>query len=804
MFLNIFAIRSITQTKKTMKETILKMLGILAAVLMLAACSEKDNNDDDNPLKPDTPINQGDWQTVSASGGTIEKGDIAITFPSGTFSSDTKVAVTEVKKGSILGEYEVSPFYQITLPLTMVKPLTVKVKCAETGDDINAILHVPATAISEGRQEYIDMTVKSTYKDGGYTLSLPAFDNGETTESVSLSIGIGHMMRIEDSDATRSSIKGWHIDVSPITWAENYENVKKLDMEETVRRAIANLESRGFQLATYFNREVPILIQGMEETGVMYQSRICNELNTVCISSKFLTHFGQDIAGTIYDVPTWKRTVIHELTHYYQAEYDPRWAPVKALVGGDIMVLYEAGAVWAEKLNDDGTPSTAFIQQYLGQFMESAKEYKKGVNHADIGYAAAALLEYFTKFRTSEGFDNKSVVELYKLWNKETLEYTATGLPGTSFEYIQEWADNHKSKFFIGDGYDDFVLKMATGKVLPGLKDLRTFIPSGNKNDNEFKNDGEIKFNGQCYPYGCHTNFFSLNLGDDFNKSGSYNNKQLKIEQNEDGVQTYVVVQTNNGKTLIDGKVRKGEPLIISGEKIESFRPSKDNAISAAKGVRFFLLTTNRNNEKTLPMDITVTLGDAEKPKISKVQVDRIIGHFKMNPIITGSYEFQGVDKRDKDYFNCSLTESGNTVHVKGTHKDVKGTSTDEATISFDIIGTKGGYGTWKIQNLKYHYLYTDTQEKNPSKSYFVVRHELRFELTDLPYGYFNELKDSAGKPYIWIRFNGSKEETGGLKVTDAYYKEETFSYGDTKTEECSGVVNYDQNKFEIALYIWE
>lgn len=48
---------------------------------------------------PEVPVNKDDWQTIPASGGTITKDSISIAFPSGTFMSDSKVAITEVKKG---------------------------------------------------------------------------------------------------------------------------------------------------------------------------------------------------------------------------------------------------------------------------------------------------------------------------------------------------------------------------------------------------------------------------------------------------------------------------------------------------------------------------------------------------------------------------------------------------------------------------------------------------------------------------------------------------------------------------------
>ena len=97
---------------------------LVCTALLLAtpftACSDSDDPEvPDKPDTPVTPVNPEDYQAVPVSGGTIEKGDIAITFPSGTFTKDEQVAITEVKKGEIGGKNEASPFYQVTMPCTV-------------------------------------------------------------------------------------------------------------------------------------------------------------------------------------------------------------------------------------------------------------------------------------------------------------------------------------------------------------------------------------------------------------------------------------------------------------------------------------------------------------------------------------------------------------------------------------------------------------------------------------------------------------------------------------------------------------
>ena len=121
------------------------------------------------------PISDSDWQTVPATGGTIEKDDIALTFASGTFKTDAKVAITSVKKGEIGGQYEASPFYQISMPCTAAKPVTVKFKSADKCDDVCVVAHSRAFCMSSGQEKKAEMKYETTY----YT---------DTTETSSMSL----------------------------------------------------------------------------------------------------------------------------------------------------------------------------------------------------------------------------------------------------------------------------------------------------------------------------------------------------------------------------------------------------------------------------------------------------------------------------------------------------------------------------------------------------------------------------------------------------------------------------------------
>ena len=824
-----------------MKKNILRTLWMLATILMLTACSEKDDNADNStdptPVNPEKPISSDDWQTVSTSGGTIEKGDIAISFPAGTFSSDTKVAITEVKEGESCGDYEVSKFYQLTMPGTVHKAITVQIKSDRLEDDPIFATSSLGYRKSAGELFMKNLNFEPVYADGRYSMTIPASENGDNASNQSFIIGLanpdqgtaganshthdasGKSYVLSKTHKWPTGVQGkvgnieWYFDCS---WRLSFS--QKLDCQNNiptynkyVEEAIKQIQDLGFTIKT--SCKIPIVFdilytgsvfnlskeKDMETFGNFVQSPYNDGWNSIELNVNTIFSAGET---------TMKQTIIHEILHYFQSHYDPRWPCEKS--GGEDDILSEAGSVWAEQFMNNGKLNSSFIKQFLPLYLVSLKDLdvaysndgakdNKGLQYRRSGYAMSTLLYYLTTPECHKkmgwdykylGIDKYKIVEIYQKWK----DYQ-----GQSYRPFERWIANYCG-FMDSDQFDSYILCLLTGNLLEGVNVATVGYPDGfHSRKAIFKSNGKEEFDGNCYCYGCASSRFELFQYTNEKGEKSYKGKNIIIKHDGEDLTSYVIAESKNKEyKLIKGKANSKEDLAISGDDLEKL-------FGEDRVAYLHVVTINHINKiQAYPFKVSCEIKDAEKAKFSKVEIERVIGKFKMKPIITGSYEYQGVDKRDKDYFNCSLTDSGNTLHVNGTHKETRGTCTDETTISFDIIGTSGDCSTWKIQNLKYNYLYVDTQEKNSDKSYFVVRHELRFELTDLPNSTWQSLKDSAGKPYIWIRFYGSKNEEGGLKVTDAYYKEETYSYGQSKTEECSGVVDYVNNEFTIALNIWE
>lgn len=433
---------------------------ILALALCLTmACSEKS---DDAPVKPDTPTTPstptGNKFTVPAQGGTVTTGDIAIVIPSGTFSKETQIWVEEVTSGSVRGEDEVSKFYKLTLPVTTKKPMKVTIKCSTPADDVFLVAHAPVIGLSNWEEGYGDVPIEATYNNGEYTAELPAFENGESTETNSFSVGLARVVRDANTRAANDHQVGnisWHINKTHRFNIANATGDLEAALHQYIREAITILHGLGFKVSG--TRDIPfefaILDKG--EYGQFCQSAVKDSWSVIKLSEKLVTESSVDNVDL-------KQTVIHELMHYFQSDYDTRWPCTKyRYVSGDELMMYECGGVWVEKFMNDGKPSSEFVKTYIYSFTQGLHGYlseiysglSEGVRHQQHGYAMSSLLEYL-----SQEFGDDKIVQLYEMWRE------SKGGRDT-FYNLSSFATANHSMLFTFDYYDDFILALCQGQV---------------------------------------------------------------------------------------------------------------------------------------------------------------------------------------------------------------------------------------------------------------------------------------------------------------------------------------------------
>lgn len=726
----------------------------------MAACSEKNTPADElEELKPPTTVDDADWQTVPAAGGTIGKDDISITFPSGTFSGNTQVAISNVSKGKVYGDYEVSPFYQIVMPVTTHTPTTIKIKSNQLDDDVRFVFSSEGYALSSGKNIESNNVLEATYANGEYTVTLPAFENGEDTKTDYFTIGLARTLSL--TAETRASgvleegtVKGikWELLAEPSAKESNYyEKVVNYRENQKVKQyitdALSTITDLGFKL-NGTDRVIRYYYYNTFEYGLFVQSKWsdknnCIQLGVDMIGYSLLTGQKSDLAST----------VLHETFHLFQSEYDPRSAYRKA--GGFLgysadneNILYEMGAVWIEQFANDGQLKAEWLKNdifkkafHRGSDLSSDKDklgmsqetsrwgngQNTGENRSNSyqmqGYTMGPWLYYMTTQMKSDGFSKNSVLELHELWRKNWKSDTHN-----AYYILEDWLKlpNHQTantvNIFDGCNIDDYYLMLLQGKLVKDL-DIGQIL----QDHNHFvisEVGTKYSFEGKVYPNGCAVRKVSLTGF----KGVSLEEKELVIKQESSDVHTYVAItqkKTNHSTYNLaqrSGEVRVielGDSILIKGPTLEQLRES-DGSIET----NFYLITTNTFNflhdTKTRTNKPTIELRNKkEEENQQELNIQSITFEAKVSAKSENydffaddpNYKFQVGNYNGASAENVSVktTKNGNTLHVEFTNNYTY-YSKDyiQQSLSFDIDGFDGDMKSWVINNVKAYYSVDD------------------------------------------------------------------------------------------------
>ena len=660
---------------------------MMAAILTMgfAACSSTDDDEEgEQPekQKPEVPISDSDWQTVPATGGTIEKDDIALTFASGTFRTDAKVAITSVKKGEIGGQYEASPFYQISMPCTAAKPVTVKFKSADKCDDVCVVAHSRAFCMSSGQEKKAEMKYETTYADGEYTATIPAINGDVEGDEVYFTIGLGHMISYKGQSGARTRSLFDEVlqegRVKNVTYKVRFPwwTLVKLDKTTLVQaemksKAISNYVEQAltkiFDLGFTLTGNKTLYIDFADDTD-WGGHQVCGVPGSggwstwVSLGTQKLL----DASTTETDI---KCTVIHEVFHWVQSYYDPRsnFKKSKKEYAGDVMVMYEMGAVWIENLMNGGQLNAKWLNQAVlcdivleDRLGLTDIKSRMGDRYADQGYSMGPLLYYLCSSgeNSAFGFDNKSVLELHEQWKAKLATKT-------TFEILEHWAYyTHDYGIFMGDGIDDYYMKLLSGKLVKGTNMFKLYECYGNQRGCVHVKEATAKINpfeGKIYPYGCAPKAVHL-LG---LKDVPLSNYNLVIKQECEGMQTYVMTANKADEKFLMGEsvAKKGDSIVISGKALEALR-NNDGTFDQY----IFLVTTRTENY--------VTDKGAEAYKVTaelqkcpyEVSMISVLGHFSTiaNNGNVEAYDNLGGAVQEGDG-TITTTMKGKGLHIEGT-----------------------------------------------------------------------------------------------------------------------------------------
>lgn len=713
-----------------------------------------------SPSTPDVPISKDDWQTVPANGGTIDKGDIALTFPSGTFGSDANIAITEVQKGQMGGNNEASKFYQISMPCTTNKPITVKIKSNEEGDNISFVAFANSYCMSNGEDRKAELQYETTYSDGEYSgeysATIPTINGGDADENVKFIIGLGRFNNPRKAGTrgllTEVLYEGKVGNISyqlRYPWSLFSHNTDVLNrlapislkINDYIKESITQITSLGFKVE---GEKILYVDFDLNETD-WGGHQVCGIPGGSGYSMWVSLGVKKVLESTEDQI---KCTVIHEIFHWFQSYYDPRsnLAKSKKSLSGEETILYEAGAVWAEQFMNSGKLNGEFVKDYLPLYTISVKDldavfsFEKDASvtkssqekYKRHGYALSTLLYYLTSpIADMKAFniDKTKIVEIYKKW---------TTVPGSGFWPIESWLYDHNSGFLHSTQFDEYVIALMTGKLIEEVNINNVGYPEGLERKAVIKELGKKEFKATCYNNGTASHKFDFINYIDNEKT--FKGKEIVVKQNGgEDISTYIIAQNKSNFKLLKGSFSENDSLTIGGDEL-------DNLFGKGERIMLHVLTINHNHDNS-EFGVSLELKEETNKdfKIENIDLEFDYTTNRDGRQSGGFFKIGFIKERIK------VTRKDNTYTVVCENKD----SYNTEFLSFDVTMQDNKFGP--ITNL------TAGRTSNDGKDKF------SFDATDI------ELSSSNSELTTWKGYDQNGMKVSNLSAHNEYWTDNGY-----------------------------
>ena len=394
------------------KSILLNILLLLFFTVTIQQCSSPEEEiilaveegqtkpDNENPGGDDPgDTDPGDQEpaenlNVDKTGGTIFKEEFKLVIPSDAFPASVTMEITAQTKGSVMNEFEASPYYKVKLPRNFTKPLRIELPTDTeiSQGDVYFRFSAPGVEISSQQESVSTIWIKGVKEGDLYYAELEPFEE-ISDETGELIVGLVKDYQESDDSETRAITS----EKKCVVYAPRFYHEESRDIALHVEEAIKQLEAIGFSFAKR-NKQIQVEVKklsGPDAYGYFIPSRYSSDWNSLVINSQKLSE-KEEI----------KRTIMHEMTHFVQYYYDPRWLVTKSFVGGDFLWMDEAVAVWAESLYVEGISSVQLGNQFcpLEGFSPLTGEEKNA-----HGYGMAGLVRWM-----ANRYGNDKIVELHK------------------------------------------------------------------------------------------------------------------------------------------------------------------------------------------------------------------------------------------------------------------------------------------------------------------------------------------------------------------------------------------------------
>ena len=518
---------------------------------------------------------EGKTFTVQESGGKIEYGDITIDFPSGTFNSSTKVTISEVEKGKMDGENEMSKFYKVKLSGGIRRNFKPAIKSNEfTNDDVVKMMFISeAWAPSTNENGYAKKMANVAYANDAYYTEIPAMERPELADGAEVYFGLVYnKIDLSSSARTRDDNLEEGMDEDFILHGNFHSDLEK-KIKECIRQALDKLKQLGIGAMKYekINYYVEDFIVFSDAWGCYNKSKLWGpEAGSISLNqNKFPVVVGQMLSFNFTEL---QKSIIHETMHYFQAYYYNNTSHNTGTI------LEEATAVWSERFYGNKL-STEYTVGNLPLFIASLNPEHGDVHwggiteagspqwifrYQNVGYGASALIEYLAQI-----FDDKIIDEMFDDRLERDDHLNTIGI-------IEKMAQKRGLDIFRQDNYKDFIEKLGRREVY-SYKSKEPYVHFESMIQNRkvqddigvvtriIRDQNPVYFTNYAYGYGALVEKLVVD-GKKYTtiSSNGLDNTIATIKQTTEGVKTWVYRLLKGNSFELLGMMEKGNTLDIS------------------------------------------------------------------------------------------------------------------------------------------------------------------------------------------------------------------------------------------------
>src|SRR5690554_1561123 len=636
------------------KSILLNILLLLFFTVTIQQCSSPEEEiiipDKQGQTKPDNEnpggddpgdTDPGDQEpaenlNVDKTGGTIFKEEFKLVIPSDAFPASVTMEITAQAKGSVMNEFEASPYYKVKLPRNFTKPLRIELPTDTeiSQGDVYFRFSAPGVEISSQQESVSTIWIKGVKEGAVYYADLVPFEeaSGETGELI---VGLVKDYQESDDSETRAITS----EKKCVVYAPRFYHEESRDIALHMEEVIKRLEAIGFSFAKR-NKQIQVEVKklsGADAYGYFIPSRYSSDWNSLVINSQKLSE-KEEI----------KRTIMHEMTHFVQYYYDPRWVVTKSFVGGDFLWMDEAVAVWAESLYVEGISSVQLGNQFcpLEGFSPLTGEEKNA-----HGYGMAGLVRWM-----ANRYGNDKIVELHK-----QQEAGATS--------VYDAFDDAFPDLFLEYGIflKDYIRENGVKDLLQGIGRGKMFINSMN----------EVKGNE---PIGIkpHSTFIErISIDPDY-KLPDKVTLSIKVEGGMDGGKGQIceLYRYDNEK----------KEIIFVDEFFDSYQYEEVAALQEKKDMLFVVYYHPYNNER----DVTMTVRLEEKLEFVSGKISLYI--FELNNYGYGNTAHGFFSATIPDELVVPITSATGTTSYSGNRVIYTSNSSYSKKGSYDKVESE-----WEI-----------------------------------------------------------------------------------------------------------